>query len=159
MTLDDLIKKVADENDFVDPRELAQFVAKSAPARELRNLFAEAIIDDCRHHLMTQRNRTLNGDDSNIVRRSNRSPRLERQTNWWADFCAASLHVGDGVRKVLGDCTLVDLKAASEERRANIRGLQKNIDKYDHLSSMLVSYNVTHVRELPPDAVQDGLAA
>lgn len=150
MTLGELIRQVAAEVDTVDPRELAQYVAKTAPPKQLRDLFAEAIVDDCRQHLMGQRNDALNRP----VRRSNHSARLERQRDWWADILDAPVHIGIGCWKPLGDCTVTDLKFLIEQSTVNIARIQVHIEQYELLASMMRSRKASHVRDLPRDVVE-----
>lgn len=155
MTLNELIKQAAEDYETADPRELARFVAKAAPEKQLRELFAEAIVDDCRQFVMGQRNKALTA----ARRRPNYSPKLAQRRAWWPDFLAASEHVGKGIRKQLGDCTIVDLQFAIDERKTNIARIQGYIDIYELLIPMMQSHNVTHVRDLPPEVVESGLAA
>lgn len=154
MGLNELIKQAAQDYETADPRELAQFVAKATPAKQLRDLFAEAIVDDCRHYLMGQRNLALTA-----ARQSNHSARLSRQRDWWANFLAARHHVGHGAWKTLGDCTVKDLQSAIDERKTNIARIQEYIDIYELLIPMMEARKVTHVRDLPRDTVERGLAA
>jgi hypothetical protein len=155
MTLGELIRQVAAECDTVDPRELAQYVAKSAPPRQLRDLFAEAIVDDCRQHLMGRRNDALNRP----IRRTNHSTRLAHQRDWWADILAQGVHVGDGSWKTLGDCTLPDLKFLINQSMTNIARIQVHIDQYELLASMMRSRKASHVRDLPREVVERRWAA
>lgn len=153
-TLKELIRQVAEENKSADPRELATHVAASAPGHQLRNLLAEAIVDDCRQHLMTQRNNALDG-----VRRTNYSHRLAGQRDWYANLLAARVGFANGDWKALGSCTIDDLTMLIEEHETNIARIQGRINQYELLANLMRQHNATHVRELPREIIESGFAA
>lgn len=154
--LNDLIRQVASESNAIDPRKLAEDVASAAPSRQLRELLAEAVVDDCNSYLLATRNRAVG---ARPIRRTNTSARLARQRDWWAEFLSASVHIGNGARKALGDCTLSDLQQMINERIACIAGIQTFIDQYETLAGLMRKHKTTHVRDLPREAVESGLAA
>ena len=155
MSLHELIARVAAETGVSDPRELAQHVATEVPSNKIRNMFAEAIIDDCRHHLMGRRNKALNAP-----RRSGGVSHKQQQCrDWWADICAESVHVGGGKYIPVGKCTVNDLDYLIEERETTIERIQKHVNEYKTMRSLMVKHKVIHVEDLPRNAVDKGLAA
>lgn len=150
--LSKLIAKVGKEYAPADPRDFARLVAKEAPQGQLRKLLEEAVIDDCRHRLMSQRN-------SHIVRRTNASAKLERQRDWYAQTIATSVHVGNGKWKQFGDLTIKDLKFCIEERRNDIARIEGYISQYEKVEAAMLEHHVRKVRNLPEEVLKDALDA
>lgn len=151
-----LIRRAIEDSGLVDPRAVAAKVAVMIPPERVDQILVDALVGEVRHVMSAQRNRAL----SNALgsEPSARSAKVAGVRSWWAEMCAASIHVGDGAWKSLGDCGHKDLAYAEAERRVDAARELHRADMYAQLRGLLRKHKVRTVSQLPPTAAQ-GLAA
>lgn len=148
------VRSVLEEIDSVDPREIAREVAAATSEEELREFYATSLIGTVRSVIREHRNRAITNALS-----SARSAKLSQRRDWWAEMCAARIHVGASKWMQLGDCTAAELQFAASERRTDAERELKRAEAYDQLRSLLRSHRVKTVSELPSDAARRAVTA
>jgi hypothetical protein len=143
-TLRDLVREVIADHPDASPRELAELVAKLAPAERIADLFTDLLVPLVNDVLSQQLRNALNRN----FKQKARSPKLEERRRWWHELLAARVHVG-GELKVVAECTVEDLSTCIEERRAHIADVQAQIVNYEKLIALMTQHGVETVAELP----------
>ncbi|MCG7592432.1 hypothetical protein [Mycobacterium sp. PSTR-4-N] len=141
------------------PEELALYVAQATPAADVRTFYAHLLIGACRTSINQHRHQlgerakpkpTPKPDPATRPRpRPVPSPKLEQRRTWWAEMLAASMHVGGGHQKPLGDCTADDLRYCVKERDTQIGRIEEQMSNLRQLLKLMTQHQVTTVRELP----------
>lgn len=152
----DLRAAVADVSaDLTDIDEIASKVAENVPSRELRATLTEALRPYVREFITRRRatNPVLAPASAAAVRpaRSDKVARIRAMGRAWL---RENIHVGDGERKQLADCTYQDLMFAAEERRENARRNLAKADRFEEIANMLNDRGVSTVAELPTEDLQ-----
>lgn len=155
ITLHTLIKRVLDETDITDPREIAVKVAGMIPEHRVHQILVDALVADVRTVMGSRRNRAMSNA---LMSKPNRSAKVVGIRDWWSEMLAARVHVGSSRWVALGDCGDPELAFAEQERRADAERELQRADMYAQLRKLLRTYKVKTVADLPRDAV-GGIAA
>lgn len=145
------IRSVMAKYPDLQPCAIAHIVATTTPKENLVDWYESTLGSAVLNVIAADRNRALNKalaskkpapDDGYI------SPKVKGIRNWWVEMMECKVRAEDG-HKLLGDCTIADLKFCVEERRQDITELENRISQYELLIRMMQDHDVQTVRELP----------
>lgn len=136
-----------------DPRELAELVAKATPRRHVEEFYRQALVQQVRMVLAERRNHAFAHTVSAAAAPA-RSRKVAGIRDWWAELCAARIHVGGQQWMRIGDCGVDELTFAAQERRAHARRVLARAESCELLRDLLVEHGVATVAELPADAAR-----
>lgn len=150
-----LIREAIADTKLADPREIAAIVADRTPEDEVRGFYAKMLVQEVRGFLSAERRNVFSqAKDEPTVGKSGMKALSGARTratvarDWWAEFTATKVHVGDQVWKELGDCNSADCRALYEERMAHAERVTKEAQPFGQLSKMLDAIGVESIREL-----------
>ena len=162
MTYDlrDAVNAVLDSG-LTDYADIAAKVAENVPSREVRFCLAEALRSYVREQMSHRRavNPVLKPATSpSSPTSSARSPKRDAIRAQHARFLLDLVHVQDG-NKPLGKCTYQDLMFAAEERRQMASANTAMANRYQQITELLRSHDVTTVEELPVAVLRESASA
>lgn len=155
VSLHSLIARVLAETDLADPREVAAKVAGMIAPDQREHILINAIADSVRSVMGERRNVAMTNA---LAPRPNRSAKVAGIRDWWAEMCAARVHVGGSQWIALGDCGEPELAFAEQERRADAEREIGRADMYGQLRKLLRKHKAHTVAQLPRDVAR-GVAA
>lgn len=154
VTLHSLITRVLVETDLADPREVAAKVAGMIDPDQREHILVNALADSVRSVMGQHRNAAM----TRALARPNRSAKVAGIRDWWAEMCAARVHVGGSQWVALGDCGEQELAFAERERREDAAREIARADMFAELRELLRKHKVRTVAQLPRDVAR-GVAA
>lgn len=149
------IKKVVDETDLTDPRDIAAKVAENVPAKLLRDALAQALPELVRVELT----RARSGQPAPTAAPANRSSKVAAIRDAWRRHLRDRIHVGRGVWQMLADCTAENLRVAADERRQNAAANLAAADRFDRYAAALEEHKVARFADLPESVQAELLGA
>jgi hypothetical protein len=142
-----LVREVAAEHPGSPPSEVARFVAKLTADEHLRDFYAEAmtgyVAEVLGQHRRDSMDKALNKNHAG----SNKSPKLEARRKHFEQMMSERVKGRDGW-KLVGDCTIDDLRYCIQERITQIQRTQHQISNYELLINLMQQYNVTVAKQL-----------
>ena len=154
MTARQAIRALLAESGESSPEVLAELLIAGASAAERRQWLAEVLPHFVADVARSERNRAANESFATPSRRMpSRSAKVAGIRDWWAEFLASRIAVGD-TWKPVGDLTADDLGVVARVRRDKAAATIAQAEKYETLAGLLTEYRVATVRELPSSAVQ-----
>ncbi|MCZ9634682.1 hypothetical protein [Rhodococcus sp. BH5] len=156
-----LIREAIADTKLADPREIAAIVADRTPEDEVRGFYAKMLVQEVRGFLSAERRNVFSqAKDEPTVGKSGMKALSGARTratvarDWWAEFTATKVHVGDQVWKELGDCTFADLRTLHDERASHADRVLQEAHRFDELSKLMEDTGVESVRGLDAAKVQ-----
>ena len=152
------IKRVVDGTDLAHPNDIALKVVEQVPDAILREVLAEAIRDTVRSYLSRRRMSEARNIGSVISMKpkqvpggkGNNSSKLaayrEAAPEWLRNRVAVG-PVGDW--KLLGECTVADLRYLARQRERNAALMETAARRYEKLAETMELLHVAYVRDLP----------
>lgn len=146
------IREVLAETSESDPKALAELVLKGSRSMDRRAWLDEALPHFIADVMRSDRNQAANAAFRPPRRMPTRSSKVAGIRDWWAEFLASRIAVGE-TWKPVGDLTAADLASVAQVRRDKAAATIAQAEKYETLAGLLDEYGVETVRELPSDAV------
>lgn len=155
MNTTELIRTTIQETNLTDPREIATAVAERTPVELVPDLYAKLLVQEVRMFLSTERRQVFSqarqlhehaGSGKKPLGKARTRATLVR--DWWSEFKATRVHVGDSVWKTLGDCTFEDLRVLHDERASHAESVLQEAQRFDALSKLVEDAGVSTVGEL-----------
>lgn len=127
--------------------EIAEKVFASMTADEINDVVRQAISETAADILRHERRASMTTPSFG------RSPKQDAIRTQWQRMLVQRLHIGDGVWKVIGDCTAADLDYAASARYKLATEVTKNANQLQEMAASLRAAGVTTVKELPVGSV------
>lgn len=153
MNLKELIRETIDETSLVDPGEIAEAVAARLHARDLRDAVDVMLRDYVRVFLHSYRPPV---PDEIVPSGRSQKGELIRAGLWRATL-GMRVHVGEQTWRLLGECSVADLKFAAEQRRDKARENEARSRIFDGIAALVESHDVATVADLPDDVLKDAV--
>lgn len=160
-----LVRAVINETDLTDPYDIGQKVAEQVPSKQLRPALAVAVSYMARTQFGRDRGRALAPVASAAnPTRSAKVAAFRENAEAWRKALHIRIHIGDGNRLLLADCSYDHLMFAAGERRQHAAQNIAAAEVYESLADQLRRLKVTRVADLPdavlrPALVEGRLAA
>lgn len=146
ISLRDLIRKVAADHPGESPTLIAHYVAKKTPHALIEEFYTQALRGVVNEVLGYSRrssmDRALSGAAAAPV-----SAKLAERRRYFSSMMEESVRGREGW-KLLGDCTIDDLKFCIEDRLALIDRTQGQIDYYSRIICLMEQHRVGVARDL-----------
>jgi len=159
------IRNVLDTTDLTDPGDIADKVAKSIPAKALRDVVRMMLRSYVRQVNNERRtysppNFSTGGQrrsDAQVNIAAGRSAKVQAIRDGWQAQLDNRVHVGQSEWKFLGDCTYDNLYALAAERETHAAKNASWARYYRSLAGLLTEHGVETVRDLPATVLMPAL--
>ncbi|HEY6110034.1 MAG TPA: hypothetical protein VIV56_14140 [Gemmatimonadales bacterium] len=141
------VRAVMDETDLTAPEEVAAKVAGDVPAKSLRPVLAFVLRDYVRIQFGVERM------SNHLHPLPTRSAKVEAYREYAARWLRERVHVGNSEYKLLGDCTLDNVRYLEAERRENAARSLAVAERFAQLAEVMARHKARRVADLSPQVL------
>lgn len=153
--MNQLIRNITESMpDDATPEDIAHVVIAQAGDELIAKLLLEMVTEAVRRVLNADQRRAVS-NVSNAVSNGPGGPppsyKQQQSRDWWTQELRARTTVGMNKHKLLGDCTIEDLKYCIAIREVLISQTQAQIVNYEKIIAAMKRHNATVVSDLTAD--------